>query len=182
MKHWLPIPLPQAHGNLCSTFCLHESDSLIPVPCLLVYSSESDAFSTLLLASFIQTWQHILHSPCSSARGSCPNLLLGSYKSSVLGELCSPKATIFCHIQDLASEDSPDFPTARATLCTVSVAVSPRPGIQPAWSPKASTLAGEVSDKDELTWLYSRYLPGGGVEFFLEISTRSSLIPAQNLG
>lgn len=71
-------------------------NSLVPVSCLLFSSCESDAFSSLLLASCIQTWQQILHWHCSSARGSGSNLMLDSCKFSVLGELCSKKVTIFC--------------------------------------------------------------------------------------
>lgn len=79
--------------------------------------------------------------PCISACGSDPNLMLGSCKASVLGQLCSQKAAIFCH-ETWVPRQPPTLPNCKGWSCMVSAAVSPRPGVRPARFPKASALAG----------------------------------------
>lgn len=79
--------------------------------------------------------------PCSSACGSDPNLMLVSCKASVLAQLCSQKAAIFCH-ETWVPRQLPTLHNGKGCSCVVSAAVSPRPGVRPAWFPKASALAG----------------------------------------
>lgn len=182
--------MPQIRYNCSCRFSVpttsHSSfsfldDSLVLVPCLLLYSPESDAFLTLLLASYLQVWQQILHWPCSSTYGLGPNFKLGSCNSSVLSELYSKKTTIFYHKQDLGSEDRLHSSELQRLLLTVAVSLgawnmaflvsqSLRPGWRIKWQ--------KLTDPDS-NW---GICLGEAVEVWLEISARSSLIPAQNLG
>lgn len=142
-------PMPRT-GHNCSASILLPSHTPAPtfhslvIPCLLLCVYESDAFSTLLTASCIQTWQRSLHWPVGPAQILC-----------LVPQVLSSGWTVFAKGNTILLWTRPGFwrqswllPTCKGYSWTVSAVGSPRPGSWLAWFPKASTLAAESNDKN----------------------------------